>query len=304
MNVTRQPVPSILLEVCVDSVESALKFVAIEILVFDVLIQRHSAAKGGANRLELCGNLGLGGGTTPSAGLLRSVQKALTDDGYNIPIMAMIRPRVGDFLYSEHEVDIMIQDIEIFKEFGVQGVVFGALTAEGNIDIQTTRRLVEASLPLEVCFHRAFDMTKDADAAFRDIRAVGAGITRILTRYSQFLYIFLFGIQRLSSSGQAVSVVQSLPVVKMLIETSKDQQGPVIMPGSGVNARSVEEVVECLGPFGLLEIHMSGGGWLESGMSHRPEGMGMGASEAKEWCIWRTSESSVRQVREKLDRLV
>ncbi|KAG9314098.1 CutC family-domain-containing protein [Chiua virens] len=109
------------IEVCIDSVESAA-----------------AAVRGGANRLELCSNLGYGGGTTPSIGLLRSVKKAVP----NIPIMAMVRPRAGDFVYSEGELDVMLQDISVFKEHGVQGVVFGALTASGDVDESKVKEYV------------------------------------------------------------------------------------------------------------------------------------------------------------------
>lgn len=104
----------------------------LDILLFD------SAIRGGANRLELCGNLGLGGGTTPSLGLLKAVQKAVKS--HNIPIMVMIRPRVGDFLYSDSEMEVMLEDIQIFSKHGAQGFVFGVLTREGRVDIERTKR--------------------------------------------------------------------------------------------------------------------------------------------------------------------
>ena len=91
---------------------------------------------GGADRLELCGNLGLGGGTTPSIGLYRAVRKAAN----NVPIMVMIRPRTGDFLYTRHEQQLMLEDIAQFKAEGAMGVVFGALTREGELDKVTTIR--------------------------------------------------------------------------------------------------------------------------------------------------------------------
>ena len=97
------------------------------------------AVNGGAGRLELCGNLALGGGTTPSLGLYRAVREASPD----IPIMVMIRPRVGDFHYSKHELRVMLEDIAAFKAAKVDGVVFGALNTDGTVDVQTTTQCVE-----------------------------------------------------------------------------------------------------------------------------------------------------------------
>ncbi|ESK90940.1 copper homeostasis protein [Moniliophthora roreri MCA 2997] len=286
MNVTTQPGRSVLLEVCVDSVESALH-----------------AARGGAHRLELCSNLGLGGGTTPSLGLLRAVQKALSAESFSLPIMTMVRPRVGDFLYSEYEIDTMVQDIEVFKASGAKGVVFGVLTAEGRVDVNSTKRLVEASLPLEVCFHRAFDMTVSAKEAFRDIMTIGSGVTRILTRFSYSLQSDLLVTHGHFNSGQTSLVTEALPMVKELMDLRDALDGPIIMPGSGVNAQTAEKILASLYSSGLSEIHMSGGGWIDSRMAHQPEGMCMGVSEVREWCIWRTSNSAVREVRQKLDSL-
>ncbi|KAH9166898.1 copper homeostasis protein CutC [Lactarius sanguifluus] len=149
----------LVLEVCVDSVQSAV-----------------SAAGAGANRLEVCGNLAIGGGTTPSLGLVRAIQRAVP----HIPIMAMIRPRVGDFLYSEEELDVMLEDIGLFKTLGIAGVVFGVLNRNGTVDVPRTRMLVEAALPMQVCFHRAVDTTRSAVEAFDAICTI-RGITRVLT---------------------------------------------------------------------------------------------------------------------------
>ncbi|KAF5388520.1 hypothetical protein D9757_004690 [Collybiopsis confluens] len=118
---------SILFEICIDSVESAL-----------------NAVHGGASRLELCGNLGVGGGTTPSLGLFKTVHKAIKP--YNIPVMVMIRPRTGDFLYSDADMEVMLEDIRAFKELDVQGFVFGVLTREGRVDVERTRMCVSGWL--------------------------------------------------------------------------------------------------------------------------------------------------------------
>ncbi|KAF7303190.1 Stearoyl-CoA desaturase [Mycena kentingensis (nom. inval.)] len=258
----------LIIEVCVDSVQSAL-----------------NAVRGGANRLELCGNLGIGGGTTPSFGLLKAVQQAV-----DVPIMAMVRPRTGDFLYSAAELEVMVQDIRMFKQAGVAGVVFGVLRADGRVDVQATKRLVDEARPLQgtsdayiyrhgspaVCFHRAFDMTRDPGEALRDVASV-PGITRILT------------------SGHAATALDGLNTLRGLVRSAGVLS---ILPGSGINGRTVQDVLDALD---IAEVHMSGGGWMEGGMAYRRNGMGMGADEANAWNIWTTSEDSVRAVRELCD---
>ncbi|KAJ7754946.1 copper homeostasis CutC domain-containing protein [Mycena maculata] len=250
----------VIIEVCVDSVRSAL-----------------NAVRGGADRLEVCGNLGVGGGTTPSMGLLKTIQSAV-----DVPTMAMIRPRTGDFLYSKEEIEVMLEDIRIFKQQGIRGVVLGALTANGRIDVAVTKRLVDEALPLEVCFHRAFDMTRDPAEALRDVMSIG-GVSRILT------------------SGHGQTVLQSLDTLKQLCQTTRKLTEDLpwvlrILPGSGINPETVGPVLDALLPFGLLEIHLSGGSWVESGMVHRQGGLGMGVGE-NEWKVWETSEAKVREVR-------
>ncbi|KIK70665.1 hypothetical protein GYMLUDRAFT_286672 [Collybiopsis luxurians FD-317 M1] len=254
---------SVLIEVCVDSVESAV-----------------NAARGGANRLELCGNLSIGGGTTPSLGLFKAVRKAL--EPYHIPIMVMIRPRIGDFLYSKAEIEVMLEDIQIFKEQGVQGFVFGVLTREGQVDVELLKILVSASSPKEVCFHRAFDMTSDANQAINDIMAID-GVTRILT------------------SGQGKSVSDSLPVITSLLDTTRGSN-LTVMPGSGINPSTIGRILDRLMSTNLTEIHLSAGGWVEGGMNFRREGMGMGVGGNGEWGIWRTDMEIVKQVKAQLQR--
>ena len=140
----------LILEVCVDSVESAI-----------------AAARGGARRVELCASL-LEGGVTPSAGLIAAVRDAISID-----LNVMIRPRAGDFCYSAEEVDIMRRDIRLAKEQGANGVVIGLLDPNGNVNATHTRELVELASPLMVTFHRAFDMSQDLFRSLADLQTIG-----------------------------------------------------------------------------------------------------------------------------------
>ncbi|KAL9716403.1 hypothetical protein Ac2012v2_000850 [Leucoagaricus gongylophorus] len=240
----------------------------------------HSAANGGADRLELCTNLGSGGGTTPSLGLLKLVKDAVKE----IPIMVMIRPRVGDFVFSELELEVMLEDIRTFRDLGIRGFVVGILTREGCVDIERMRRPVSSSI---LCFHRAFDMTKDGDTALRDIMEIG-GVSRIMT------------------SGQEPMVAQALTKLEHLFRlsstlTDHEVWGITILPGSGINAKTVPEILSRLLPLGLREIHLSGGQWVPNDMIFKRPNMGMGFGGGSEWGIWRTQTDKIREVRKIVD---
>ncbi len=146
----------VLVEACVDSVESAC-----------------AAEAGGAQRIELCENL-YEGGTTPSPGLI-----ALARERVRIPVHVLVRPRGGDFIYDGDEVRVMLGDIAFAKEVGVAGIVLGALFPDGAVDDRSTRLLVEAARPLSVTFHRAFDLVRDPFEALDTLMALG--VDRVLT---------------------------------------------------------------------------------------------------------------------------
>lgn len=151
---------SVLLEACVDSVESAL-----------------AAQQGGAARIELCAGL-IEGGTTPSAGMIALCRERLT-----VPVHVLIRPRGGDFLYDAGEVDVMLRDIGTARELGADGVVVGALQRDGAVDVPVTRALIAAARPLRVTFHRAFDVCRDPWDALETL--IGLGVDIVLTSGQQ-----------------------------------------------------------------------------------------------------------------------
>src|SRR5207302_2784042 len=179
----------LLIEVCVDSVASAI-----------------AAERGGAGRVEVCSGL-IEGGITPGTGLLEGVRKRSS-----IAVHVMIRPRGGDFYYDADEFEIMRRDIDAAQRMGVDGVVFGILRADGSVDLARTRELVELARPLNITFHRAFDMTADLFRALEDVCAAGAD--RILT------------------SGGEQTCVQGSQTIARLVESAGDRI--VVMPGSGI----------------------------------------------------------------------
>lgn len=216
-----------LLEVCANSIQSAI-----------------NAQIAGAHRIELCENLAQGG-TTPSFGLISETRKHLT-----IKLNVLIRPRPGDFLYSDLEFEIIKKDIEKCKELGVDGVVCGILLSNGDIDIDRTKELVELAKPMSFTFHRAFDFTNDPYKALEDIISTGAD--RILT------------------SGQQPTAIQGIHLIWDLVKTANERIS--IIPGSGVNADCIDYLIET----GTQEFHMSGTSQIESKMSFRKLGMTLG----------------------------
>lgn len=148
---------SLIFEACVETLEDAL-----------------SAERRGANRIELCSALDQDG-LTPSQELTKQCVQNLS-----IPVMAMVRPRGGNFVYTEEEISAMEAEIEFFKQSGVAGVVFGLLTESGDIDVENTNRLASLAMPLDVTFHKAIDYSNDILKSFQQLNSIN-GITRVLT---------------------------------------------------------------------------------------------------------------------------
>jgi copper homeostasis protein len=218
------------LEICIDSIESAL-----------------NAQTAGADRVELCDNL-IEGGTTPSYGTIISARSNL-----NISLHVIIRPRGGDFLYTDIEYDIMRRDIESCGESGVDGIVIGILTSDGRIDIDRTARLVEFSRPMSVTFHRAFDMCADPARGIEEI--IQSGANRLLT------------------SGQKKTAFEGSVLINKLI---KQAQGRIIiMPGSGVDETNIAGLAKNTG---ACEFHLTGRKLIDSEMTFRQQGLSMGGS--------------------------
>lgn len=191
-----------LLEISVETLEAAL-----------------AAECGGADRVELCGDLPLGG-VTPGVALLRAVRAQV-----RIPIFFMLRPRAGDFVYSGVEISEMRRSIVDAKESGMDGVVLGVLTKNHRVDVARTQELVELAKPLPVTYHRAFDEAADLRQALEDV--IQSGAKRILT------------------SGGAKSALEGAAVLAKLIEVAGERI--VIVPGAGISALTIEQVAQQTG---------------------------------------------------------
>ena len=242
-----------ILEACVDSVESAL-----------------SAAKGGADRLELCGRLGIGG-TTPNPWLFQEIRKH-TD----IRIHALIRPRFGDFCYTDEEFILIREAVKEFRRLGAEGVVIGILKPDGTLNMEQMKRLMEDAEGMSVTLHRAFDVCADPYETME--QAISLGIDTILT------------------SGQKNICTAGADLLKDLVEKSAGRI--TIQVGSGVNADVIRELQP---KTGATAFHMSGKVTMDSEMEYRREGVNMGLPSLSEYEIWRTDEEAVRRARQVLD---
>lgn len=218
--------------------------VVIEVLV-DSVESGRAAVEGGADRLEVCQNL-FEGGTTPSAGLVAALRRAV-----DLPMNVMIRPRGGDFCYSDCDFEVMRHDIRIMRDLGVNGVVLGLLLPDGRVDAVRTAELIALARPLQVTFHRAIDMTRDIGEALETL--VGLGVERVL------------------SSGGEATVVEGLDALAALVRQAGERI--IVMPGGGIRERNVQKVVAATG---AREIHVSGSRAVESRMEYRNTRVFMG----------------------------
>lgn len=239
-----------MLEICIDGISSA-----------------RAAGKGGADRVELCANLPEGG-TTPSAGMIRSVRRVFSGG-----LMVIIRPRGYDFLYSEDELDVMLEDIRVSRQLGADGVVIGCLNADGTVDRERCGRLIEAAGPMDITFHRAFDMTRDLGEALETIHALG--VKRVLT------------------SGGKSDVPAGIAVISDLVKQSAGRVS--LMPGGGVTPENLAKIVASTG---VREIHLSTRRPVTGGMTYRNEGCFMGTFSKADEYTWReASEDLIHQAR-------
>ena len=236
-----------LLEVCVDSVESAM-----------------IATRGGADRIELCSNLIIGG-TTPGIALYREARR-YTDT----KIFTMIRPRFGDFLYTEHEFACMQQEVELFCKEGTDGIVIGCLREDGSLHMEQMKALIKQAGTKQITLHRAFDMCKDPVETLE--QAIELGVTTILT------------------SGQQENCLKGMSMISQLNELARGRLK--IMAGGGVNAEVIRQYKVQVPA--LTTFHMSGKKIIESNMNYRSTQVHMGLPGISEYEIQSTDEEAVR----------
>jgi copper homeostasis protein len=218
------------LEICVDNVESAI-----------------DAQNAGADRIELCNNLSEGG-TTAGIGTITAARNSLT-----IGLNVIIRPRGGDFLYSDLEYDIMRREIESCGESGVDGIVLGILESNGSIDVERTAKLIEFARPMSATFHRAFDMCNDPVKGLEDVIATGA--------------------DRLLTSGHKNKADEGIALISQLIQQAGKRI--IIMPGSGINVSNIAAIATLTG---AKEFHLTTRKIIESEMIFRRQNISMGGN--------------------------
>ena len=238
-----------ILEICVDSLASA-----------------RAAITGGADRLELCSALSIGG-LTPYISLLRQI-RAESD----IPIRCLMRPRAGDFLYTPEEIAMMAEQIRELKAAGANGFVIGCLTAEGKLDKDAMQPLLTAAAGCGLTLHRCIDVSRDPCATY--LEAGKLGIDTVLT------------------SGGAGNCTAGKETIARMLTLQQSHQGPQVLIGAGVNAGVISAFLEEF-PHAAA-FHMSGKTDIESGMRFRREGVPMGIPGFDEWHIQQTGLDAVK----------
>lgn len=243
-----------LLECCVDSVESALE-----------------AAKGGADRLELCSALVIGG-ISPGLALFEQVRSCC-----ELSVRVLLRPRFGDFLYTPYEFQILKREVELFRDAGAEGIVIGCLKEDGSLHVEQMKELIAAAGEMKITLHRAFDVCADPIQTY--LQAGELGIDTVLT------------------SGQEKDCLLGMPLLKRLCELEKETKGPAIMAGAGVTP---EVIRTFLMHTEITCYHLSGKKIVDSGMLYRREGVPMGLPALSEYSIYRTDSSVVAEAKEAL----
>ncbi|WP_196209251.1 copper homeostasis protein CutC [Citrobacter sp. Res13-Sevr-PEB04-36] len=237
-----------LLEICCYSMECAL-----------------TAQQNGADRIELC-SAPKEGGLTPSLGVLRKVRQHI-----DIPVNPIIRPRGGDFCYTEGEFAVMLDDIAMVRELGFSGLVTGLLDVDGNVDMSRMEQIMAAAGPLNVTFHRAFDMCVNPLNALKNLSDLG--VARVLT------------------SGQKSDAAQGLTKIMELIA---QPDAPIIMAGAGVRAANLSQFLDA----GVQEVHSSAGVWLASPMRYRNAGLSMSSdAQADEYSRYAVDGAAVAEMK-------
>lgn len=243
------------LECCVDSVESAI-----------------AAKKGGADRLELCSALVIGG-LSPSQALYRKIREQA-----DIPIRVLLRPRFGDFCYTDYEHEILKEEVRSFRKLGADGIVIGTMKPDGTLNLEQMKELMEEAQGMTVTLHRAFDMCQDPFQTLEEAKRIG--IHTILT------------------SGQKNVCTEGMDLLKELVEQAQGKTE--ILVGGGVDASVLPVLAE---KTKAKAFHMSGKISIESEMQYRKQDVSMGVASVSEYEIWRTSEKRIREARRVLDHL-
>ncbi len=242
------------LEVCIDNLESLAL-----------------AIEGGATRIELCSSLALGG-LTPSYGLMRQAAKLSC-----VPVYAMIRPRQGDFLFNELDIECMLDDVRAAKQAGLNGIVIGVLTKNGDVDVALSQKLIAEAGDMGVTFHRAIDQSNDPIAALDAIMSLGC--------------------ERVLTSGLKANALDGVQTLKEMVHHCQGKLS--IMAGAGVTAENVRTIVATAG---VTEVHLSGKSTRSSGMKNQSHDTHMGSSDIDDYSIPVTSSAKIRAVAAQLTK--